>query len=230
MQSIATVHDNTTVNTLVFAQLMQNLSTSVESVASAITDNFTNLNYQDAIIGAYGDFPQGLFDYTYHNLVHSKLAAAASLGLSALWSLAGTSPDLLPVGTNDWRQHLVYMPVYHRVIQPYASARTILSFALSIMIAAVVLCAIGIYSTYLSPINIKSSYENALLDTIDVHSVDARHLQVPGASNNEVQQCKLAFDPARMLYCRVSQKSARCTVCIGHNPNLPLISKADDYD
>ena len=230
MQTINTGSNSTTVDTTILAQLMQNYSIAVESAPSAITDYSVNKEYQQAGLGAFNNFQPGLFNLSIHNLVHSRLAAAASLGLSTLWSRAGASLDSYPIGANDFYQHDVDKPVYHRVVQPHAPARVIWGFALSIVISAVLLCTVVMYSTYVSPINIKSCLDNALLDNIDVCSVEHRRLQVPGACNDEVLQCRLAFDPERMLYCRVWQTGARSTVCIGHNPYLPLLNKTDDYE
>ena len=193
----------TTVPIDIFAELLAGLAASPEGVANAFQLEVIDLAFIDLI----QNFATGLFDKDEQTYLHAKLCAGASLGLNTLWNSYGRTLGSIGNATADalvGNAFGVYdraLALHNLVIQTYVSTLSMALIVGTLVGAAWVICAVGMIFAHLAVINIKAPTDTSLLYNADEETVSKKQ-HTTGASNDPQLQCRMAFDPAAVLFCR----------------------------
>ena len=151
------------------------------------------------------EFPVGLFNVNQENYLHAKLCAAASVSLSASLSTATMSSTAYPSSVgNPLLQNSttsIMLPLYNLVIQPYVSTPSMALIVGILVGAAWLICIVGMVFAHLAVININAPVDSSLLYSIEKETM-SRKRQTLGVSNDPQLQCRMAFDPSALMFCR----------------------------
>lgn len=199
------ISKNTTVNVDTIGSLVSSYTSSVTGAPSNIQDP----NFISGALGLYIEFPNGLFNDSLSNIVHSQICSATSHSLSFLRNLYGTenldpstitSEELITAGNNSL-QSTDFVFLYNTILQTYVSNVTTAIISGVLIGLTVLVCLAGMYYAVVSVINIKDATESAIICNVDNDFiVNKRHTP----SNDPSEQRNKTFDDNNDIYCRVN--------------------------
>jgi hypothetical protein len=191
--AVGLVNGSTTVQPVVAARFISGFLDAVNNAAIAVGNPQASRALVQGLVDT--EFPQGYFTEGQFNYQHSIVCSAVSQTLGRLWTIAQ--------GPNSTAS-LSSVPLYSVSLQTYVSSRNMALFASMVIAATLVICALGSWYTHQSPINIKDSTENALIENLTSSAVHRKMGQC--TSNDPAMQLHLAFNHIDglpvTLYCR----------------------------
>ena len=194
--------NDTTVDIGLFAAQLIEYAAAPEG-AAAYGQNTVESGYDSGYESVINDFSVGTSIVDYPNVLHARFCAAASLTLHALWASYGmenpvnfTDPVYTVTGQN--------VQLHNLVIQTYVPTRSMALIAGSLLGFTLLVCSLGMWYAHLSPINLKDASDASILPNVDDGIIkQKRHAM--GASNDPRVQCRLAFEPGAVLFCREAE-------------------------
>jgi len=188
VQIIKSITNDTTINAEIFGQLIVSYSKSIEGSASYKPNLPLASSYLNGISDVYLNYPQGLFNNTFSNIVHCKISAATSRSLERIWNLSNNNVTLFNAD----------LPLYNIVLQTYVPTYVACVIACIITGVVLLICIAGMAYASKSLINIKDANEVGFIYNVDNDFITTKRLC--NVSNDPSKQRKISF--SNDIYCK----------------------------